>query len=117
MELTMCQFGARPGSGTQSRLTPKGASRYCTCFAAAVVEVRMGGWGKELQDFWKDLLQQMGVEAEECGEDKISDTFAAKWLPKTAISVQRGNALAIIHHRARSDRVAAGRATGGKRPY
>ena len=67
--------------------------------------------------FWKDLLQQMDVEAEECGEDKISDSFAAKWLPKIfAVSVQRGNALAIIH-RARSDRVAAGRATGGKRPH
>ena len=59
-----------------------------------MVEV-MGGWGKELQDFWKDLLQQMDAEADACGEDKISDSFAAKWLPKIAVSVQRGNALAI----------------------
>ena len=58
----------------------------------------------------------MDEEADACGEDKISDSFAAKWLPKIAVSVQRGHALAIIH-RARSDRVAAGRATGGKRPH
>ena len=38
------------------------------------------------------LVKQMDAEAEECGEDKISDTFAAKWLPKIAVSVQRGNA-------------------------
>ena len=57
------------------------------------------------------VLQQMDVEAKECGEDKISDTFAAKWLPKIASSEcqQRGNALASIH-RARSDRAAAGTA-------
>ena len=80
-----------------------------------MVEV-LGGWGKELQDFWKELLQQLDVEAKECGEDKISDTFAAKWLPKIAVSIQRGNALAIIH-RARSGRATAGRASGGKRPH
>ena len=45
----------------------------------------------------------MDVEAKECGVDKISDTFAAKWLPKIAVSVQRAwHALAIIH-RARSE--------------
>jgi len=96
--------------GKYDKYIPEGSS-----FAAAVVEV-MGGWGKELHMFWKDLLLQMDEEAEACGEDKISDSFAAKWLPRIAVSVQRGNALAIIH-RARSDRAAAGRATGGKRPH
>ena len=76
----------------------------------------VGGWGKGLQDFWEGPLQQVGVGAEGCGGGKIPDSFAAKWLPKIAVSVQRGNALATTH-RARSGRVAAGRATGGKGPH
>ena len=39
--------------GKYDRYIPEGSS-----FAAAVVEV-MGGWGKELHMFWKDLLLQM----------------------------------------------------------
>ena len=91
-------------------LTPEGSS-----FTAAVVEA-LGAWGPELEEYWKKILAIMEKEAEEFGEKHIASQFANRWLPRLSVSVQRGNALAIIH-RCRRDRVAAGRSTGGRRLF
>ena len=76
----------------------------------------LGAWGPELEKYWKKILAIMEKEAEEFGEKHIASQFANRWLPRLSVSVQRGNALAIIH-RCRRDRVAVGRSTGGRRLF
>ena len=76
----------------------------------------LGAWGTELEEYWRRILDAVEEEAEEWGEKHIASQFANRWLPRLSVSVQRGNALAIIH-RCRRDRVAAGRSTGGRRLF
>ena len=63
------------------------------------------------------LRGSMAAEAQEAGEmeDTAASSFANSWMPRLAVGLQRGNALANIH-RCRRDRVAMGRSSGGRRP-
>jgi hypothetical protein len=66
----------------------------------------------------KAVLGSMAAEAQEAGEMEAhtaASSFANSCLPRLAVGLQRGNALAIIH-RCRRDRVAMGRSSGGRRP-
>ena len=47
------------------------------------------------------------------GDDYAGQRLARQWLPALSVGLQRSNALAVIH-RARRDRVAAGRSAGGR---
>ena len=93
------------------RHVPEGST-----FIAAVVEA-VGAWGSEMQEWWQAVLGTLAAEAQEAGEmgDSAASQFANSWLPRLAVGLQRGNALAIIH-RCRRDRVAMGKSSGGRRP-
>ena len=62
---------------------------------------------------WEHLRQMAHMAGQLEGDDYAGTRFARQWLPALAVGLQRSNALAVIH-RARRDRVAAGRSDGGR---
>ena len=69
-----------------------------------------------MEELWHAVLGAMDEEAREYGEEHAASHFANVWMPRISASIQRGNALAVIH-RCRRDRAAMGRSTGGRRPH
>ena len=81
-----------------------------------VLEV-YGSWGEEFRTYFEQMLGIIAdaEEGKEEGDEWRAARFADYWQKRISVTLQRGNALAIIH-RVRCDKVRAGTAVMGRRP-
>ena len=116
MDAAARQPGATAAAAAQGKRAKYGPHLPpSTTFIPAVVE-SFGAWGDDMVALWDHIRQMARMAGQLEGDDYAEHRLARQWLPALAVGLQRSNALAVIH-RARRDRVAAGRSAGGRPSY